>query len=165
MKIEDKRVRSTWVPAVRLLENIVPHIPQDYLVGIRKLVLLDDDYHASKSHARGRYVQVQGANTADVEMYLGTFDEIPESLRDNEIFLTYQLAVILTHELFHHSVRGLHKSRRPSRKTEETKAKKWSLKKSEEILHTLFPPDQFKAEYERITGIHKKEILARPHSL
>ena len=156
MTIDDKRQVSKWVPAVALLRPILSFIPQEYTKGIRKIILLDSDCHQSQSTARGRYVAIDRTNFADVEIYLQTFETIPGRLRENKVFLTYQLAVILMHELYHHSVRGLRIRRKRKDKQEEAKAENWSLRRAEDVLHKIYPPDQFKAEYEKITEIHRQ---------
>jgi hypothetical protein len=71
MKIEDKRERSSWVPAVQILEQIISPIPKDQLVGIRRIVLLDRDYHKSGG-AAGCYVAIPRTRTADIEMHAST---------------------------------------------------------------------------------------------
>lgn len=44
MNILDKRKTSSWVPAVEILEQIVPLFRKEHFYGARNIVLLDEDY-------------------------------------------------------------------------------------------------------------------------
>lgn len=99
MKIEDKRERSSWVPAVQILEQII--------------------------------------------MYLENY----------RIFLTFTLALTLTHEIYHHLVRGQRRFRKPTDKLEETKAAQWSQQQSKAILLKLFPPDRCRNEIDEFSRL------------
>lgn len=152
MKVEDKRERSSWVPAVQILEQIISLIPKDQLVGIRNIVLLDRDYHKSGG-AAGRYVAIPRTRTVDIEMYLENYCTLPPVLQSNRIFLTFTLALTLTHEIYHHLVRGERRFRKPTDKLEETKAAQWSQQQSKAILLKLFPKDRCRNEIDEFSRL------------
>ena len=49
MKIEDKRSTTSWVPAVEILNEAIPLFGKQNFAGIRKVVLLDRDYHPGEA--------------------------------------------------------------------------------------------------------------------
>ncbi len=142
---------------MELLDKIIPHVSPEDSRGVRQIVLCDDDYHEHKggSRVRGRYLQVKGTNLADVEIYLGTFSTIPEPLKHEPIFLTYQLAIILMHELYHHSIQNQHRRKQPSFRKEEDDATHWAETQATTILYKIFPLSDFKSDHERISNLNK----------
>ena len=90
MKIDDKRCTSSWVPAVEILNEVIPFFREQNFAGIRRIVLLDQDYHKG-SKALGRYCAVAGTNRADVELYFEWYNELPEELRESKLYLTYMI--------------------------------------------------------------------------
>lgn len=45
MKIVDNRDTTSWVPAVDILNQVIPHLERQHFTGIRSVVLLDNDYN------------------------------------------------------------------------------------------------------------------------
>ena len=144
MKIEDRRVNPSWVPAVQVLKEVIPLFKQEHFAGIRKIVLLDDDYHAKRgvSKAAGRYCPIQGTRAADVEIYLGHLSTLPEELKGNRMLLTYLITETLMHEIYHHLVRGQRKLRRPSFKEEQRRAEQWAFSAVVHVFRQLFPGEE-----------------------
>jgi hypothetical protein len=67
MQIKDKRSATSWVPAVDILNQVLPLFREQNFAGIRRVVLLDQDYHKGPE-GLGRYCQIDGTKQADVEM-------------------------------------------------------------------------------------------------
>jgi len=124
MNIDDKRSTTSWVPAVDILNEALPHFRKQNFAGIRRVVLLDQDYHKGPE-ALGRYCPVKGTKQADVELYFEWYDELPEKVRSSRLYLTYMIIQTLMHEVYHHIVRGQHRLRQPKFKTEQAKASQW----------------------------------------
>ena len=145
MKIEDHRQSSKWVPAEQILNDIIPQLDSKVLVGIRKIVLLDKDYHGGPE-AAGRYCPVQGTRSADIELYLDHFSRFPDQLKNDYDYQRFCLASTFCHELYHHSVRGRRIIRRPKKKAEEAKASAWS----DNTLNGLFKKWYTEEDYGRL---------------
>ena len=157
IKIEDKRGNSEADGIVDSLNNVISHITPEYMNGVRRIVLLDRDYHQSNSTVRGRYVQLGSSKRADIEIYVETLlAPLSESLKNEEIFIAYQLAVIVMHELYHHSIRGLNIRRYPKKNAEEKQANSWAIEESTKLLHEMFPAKKFMLDYERITRARRE---------
>jgi hypothetical protein len=146
--IEDCRTRTPAVPAIEVLQRIVPLIPADYLRGIRKIVLLDRDYRGMK--AGGRYVAVRGTWSADVELFLDSYSSLPETLRTSRLYVTFYLGWGLLHEIYHHRVRRAKGRRKPTDRLEDERADRWAHQQAHRILESLFPRAQHHEEYELI---------------
>lgn len=158
MKIEDRRVTSSWVPAVQVLEEVIPLFRQEHFVGIRRIVLLDDDYHANRRVARaaGRYCPIQGTKAADVEIYLGHLSTLPEEVKTKRMLLTYLITKTLMHEIYHHLISGQQKLRKPSFKEEQKAADRWAFSAVAHVFRQLFPGEEADAEWKRIDQILKQ---------
>ncbi len=156
MKIDDRRVTSSWVPAAQVLEQIIPLMRQEHFAGIRSIVLLDNDYHANRQVARasGRYCPMQGTRAADIEMYFGHFSSLPEEVKTNRMVLTYFITETLMHEVYHHVVRGQQKLRRPSFKEEQKAAGRWAFAAICHVARQLFPGQE--AEWNRLEQFFKQ---------
>ena len=121
MKIKDKRSTTSWVPAVEILNEVLPHFRKQNFAGIRRVVLLDQDYHKGPK-GLGRYCQIDGTKQADLEMYFDWYDGLPQEVRTSKLYLTYMIVSTLMHEVYHHIIRGQHRLRQPKFKTEQDKA-------------------------------------------
>jgi hypothetical protein len=152
-RIEDNLIEHTELPAREILDAILTRIPSTWVVGIRKIALLDHEYQprADGKGAVARYVPVAGTKMADVEIYVGNCLQIvPPSLRASCLFWTWVFAGRLLHELFHHVVRGRQRVRRPTARAEERQADRWADRETTRVLWELFPVDLHRNEYERI---------------
>jgi hypothetical protein len=141
MRIVDKRELSRSIPAPEVFSSIVKEIPAKLTKGIRELVLLDRDYHVHNG-ALARYIEIEGTHAADIEVYVGDILEYPETLQQNEFFLTWQFSLILMHEVYHHMVRGLHERKKPTDKREERDADQWAKTEATRIFQAIFPPSR-----------------------
>jgi hypothetical protein len=151
MEIEDLRKDSSWMPAVSILEEFIPKLDPAYFAGIKKLILLDNDYHKDKKvTAAARYVPIPGTNFASIEFYLGHFSSLPEEAKQSRMYLTWCLLCSLAHELYHHRVRGQRKIRRPKFKQEQKNADKWALNTINPIFANVYPKDLYEKEWNLI---------------
>ena len=155
MKIEDKRNTSKWVPADKILAEIIPHLLPKWTRGIRRIVLLDRDYRRH-NEAAGRYCLIKGTNQADIELFCEYFEEFPKDLKNDYPYQTYRLTCTLCHELYHHFVNGQRITKKPNQKTEEKKAASWSDKATRYIMSKLYTKDEFESHRDRINGIIEK---------
>jgi hypothetical protein len=124
IEIENQRGESSWVPAIEILREAIPHISDKNSPGIRKIVLLDKDYHGNR-RAGARYVPIKGTNRADIEMYLNHYNDMPDKLKSNRIFIGFALLSTLFHELYHHIVRFHKKKDQPNFNMEQRRADNW----------------------------------------
>ena len=161
MTIEDKREKCSVVPAVEILGQIVPSVPKNYLTGIRKILLLDEDYHG-QGGALARYVAIQGTKAANIELYFDHYATAPEALQSNRIFLTLFLATALMHEIYHHLVRAQRRFRKPTNKLEEERAAQWSEEKAMKILLQIFPPDRYQEEFNQFKRMRDEIMKSNP---
>jgi hypothetical protein len=83
VRIRDERRRTAWMPVREILEQVIPLLPVEHLVGVRRLVLLDEDYRRRKERAVGRYVPIRGTHAADIELYFDGYETLPLELREN----------------------------------------------------------------------------------
>ena len=69
MKIEDQRKETSWVPVISILQEFQPKLDQKYFIGIKKIILLDEDYHINGifSKAYGRYLKIPRTKFANIE--------------------------------------------------------------------------------------------------
>jgi hypothetical protein len=141
MRIVDKREQSRDIPAPEIFSSIIQEIPSNLKRGIKELVLLDRDYH-EHGGALARYIEVEGTHAAEIEVYVGDFLEYPETLQQDEFFLTWNFSLILMHEVYHHMVRGLHERKKPSDKHEELEADQWAKTEATKIFRAIFPPSR-----------------------
>jgi len=151
MEIEDLRKDSCWMPAVSILDEFIPKLDPTYLAGIRKLILLDNDYHKDKKvTAAARYVPIRGTKFASVELYLGHFSTLPEEAKQSRMYLTWRLLCSLAHELYHHRVRGQRKIRQPNFRQEQKNADEWAVKTINPILAAVYPKNLYEKEWNLI---------------
>ncbi len=55
------------MPAIEIFEEFIPKLDPIFFAGIRKLILLDNDYHKDKKvTAAARYVPIQGTKSANI---------------------------------------------------------------------------------------------------
>jgi len=161
MKIKDKRETSSWLPAVPILEAIVPLIKKEYLVGIDSVVLLDRDYHGDRrTRVAGRYLEGPEKRTACIELYLDHLSELPLEARNSRMYLTYLMSRYLMHELYHH-VMAQGKKRKLKHKQEEKAADKWSLREVGCFFEKLFPANLYEEEWNRIQKAIEERIRKR----
>jgi hypothetical protein len=151
MEIEDLRKDSSWMPAVSILEEFIPKLNPTYFAGIKKVILLDKDYHKDKKvTAAARYVPIRGTNFAIIEFYLGHFSTLPEEAKQSRMYLTWRLLCSLAHELYHHRVRGQKKIRRPKFTQEQKNADEWAVKIVNPIFAAVYPKELYEEEWKFI---------------
>ena len=128
------------MPAIEIFEEFIPKLDPIFFAGIRKLILLDNDYHKDKKvTAAARYVPIQGTKSADIEFYLGHFSNLPEEAKQSLMYLAWRLLCSLGHELYHHRIRGQKKIRRPKFKQEQKNADEWGVKTISPIFAAVYP--------------------------
>ena len=151
MEIEDLRKDSSGLSVVSILEEFIPKLDPTYFVGIKKVILLDNDYHKDKKvTAAARYVPIRGTKFASIEFYLAHLSTLPEEAKHSRMYLTWRLLFILAHELYHHRVGGQKKIRRPKFKQEQKNADKWALKTISPIFAAAYPKDLYEKEWNLI---------------
>ncbi len=162
VKIDDRRVTTSWIPVVQILEEVIPLFKKEHLAGIRSIILLDDDYRAGRHvpAAAGRYCQIQRSRAGDIEIFLAHLSTLPGELQTNRMLLTYLMTETLAHEVYHHLVRGQQKLRRPSYKEEQKAADRWAFAAVRQVFHRLFPGQE--AEWSRIDRILKQAPAPSP---
>jgi hypothetical protein len=155
--IEDlRRGEFASIPAKEILEQIVPLLRNDLLVGVRKIILLDHDYWG-KRPAMARYVPVRGTKLADIEIYFDRFKKVPKSLHTHRMYVAYTLTRSLGHEVYHHYVSGQRRVRKPKFKREQQIADDWGKQTAEYILPRLFPGEESAQEWKRVQEIWAQE--------
>lgn len=160
MRIEDKRSTTSWVPAVEILDAAIPHFRKQNFASIRKVVLLDQDYHKGPQ-AIGRYCAINGSKLADVELYFKWYENLPHEARQSKLYLTFMIVSTLMHEIYHHVIRGQHRLRQPDFKTEQQRADRWGDGAAGHVVNKLYPRDQYEPEWKRIQRI-LREAQASP---
>ena len=151
MEIQDLRQSSSWVAAVSILEEFIPKFDPSHFIGIKKIVLLDNDYRNEKKEpAAARYVQIKGTNFANIEIFLDRYSELPEEAKKSRMFLTWYLLKSVAHELYHHRIRGQKKIRRPNEKKEQRDADQWAEKTLGPIFVAVYPKNPHQKEWELI---------------
>jgi hypothetical protein len=150
MEIEDLRRASSWMPAVSILEEFIPRLDATYFAGIKKIILLDKDYHKDKKVTAARYIPIRGTKFASIEFYLGQFSTLPEEAKQSRMYLTWQLLFFLVHELYHHRVRGQKIIRRPKFKQEQNDADQWAVKIVTPIFVAVYPNELYEGEWKLI---------------
>ncbi len=154
MKIDDKRIDTSWVPAVSILKEFIPKFNKKYFSGIDKIILVDEDYHVSDcfGKAYGRYIRLKGAKSAHIELYFDRFNNLPEDVKESRIYLSYYILRTLLHELYHHKL--CHKKiRKPKFEKEQKRADKWAESVLDPIFSESFPKKKYDGELDEI---HRK---------
>ena len=160
--IVDQREISAWVPAVETLNRVLPLFKPRCLAGIRRILLLDHDYHRDKKHtARARYVPVKGTSMADIEIYLARWcSDLPQEAKDSPRYWLFELAWTVAHELYHHEVRAK-RNRRPPFEQEQAGADRWGEQAANHIYHRLEDHKAHLDEWARIReGFKRQKGLA-----
>ncbi len=152
IRIEDKRSKTAAVPAIEVIRKVLAHMAPKHLSGIRRIVLLDEDYHSGEE-GLGRYLPVEGSRHADIEIYFDYLCSLPTEAKYSEMYLVFLLADILAHEVYHHMVRGQHRLRKASDKAEQRAASRWAEKEAGRIFNRLFSREQHGEEWRRIRNI------------
>jgi len=152
MKIEDKRSDTLWVPATSILEEFIPKVDRTFFIGIKNIILLDEDFRANSilDKANGRYIQISGTNLANIELYFDRFTNLPDEAKRSRLYLVHTILSTLLHELYHHQVRGLKKKRKPRLKKEQSDANIWARKILEPIILENSQGEKNKAEWDLI---------------
>lgn len=161
MRIEDLRDKTSWVPAISILEEFQPKFDQKYFVGIKKIILMDDDYHTNDIFikAYGRYIKIPRTKYANIELYFDRFTNLPDEAKQSRLYLSYYILQALLHELYHHRIRGQKKIRKPKFKNEQDSADKWAHKVLTPIYREVYPAEKYKDEWDEI---HRK-VKAHEH--
>jgi len=155
--IEDlRRGAFASIPAKEILEQIVPLLRKDLLVGVRKIILVDNDYW-KKRPAMARYIPVRGTKLADIEIYFDRITKVPKSLQFHRMYVTYTLTRSLAHEIYHHYVNGQRRVRKPKSKREEQTADDWGKQTAGYILTKLFPGEEYSQEWKRVQEVWEQE--------
>lgn len=151
MEFQDLRSNSSWLPAISILEEFIPKLDPTYFVGIKKIILLDTDYHKDKKvRASARYIPIRGTKFANIELYLGHFSDLPKEAKESRMYLSWNLLLTLGHELYHHRVRGQRRIRRPKFKQEQKNADEWAVKIIRPIFAAIYPKNPHGKEYDLI---------------
>jgi hypothetical protein len=155
MRIEDQRTETSWVPAISILEKFQPKLDQKHFIGIKKIILLDEDYHTNDifNKACGRYVKVPRTKFANIELYFDRFQHLPDAAKQNRQYLSFYILHTLLHELYHHRIRGQKKVRKPKFETEQKKANEWADSTLFPIFSECFPKERYENEWNEI---HRK---------
>ena len=151
MEIIDLR-KSNYldIDGVTILKNILNQIPNEYIIGVQKISLLDTDYEKIK--AIGKWRRNYNSKYIQIEIMFDTFDKFSRNILEDEITIYLELGRILLHELYHNYQKTRNK-RILKQKVEEFNANEWALKKMIDILNRLFPSTSllnWKRKYENI---------------
>lgn len=149
MEIVNKLDKSKCIPVVDILNRIIPLFRSENFVGIRRIVLLDKNYH-DQTHARGLYMPIPNTRKADIELYFDYLSKYPPSVVKEEIFLAYVLTETLAHEMYHHIVRGQRRIRKHSDEQEEIDATKWAQGAIRHVFERLYPREHFEDKWNHI---------------
>lgn len=155
IKIEDQRTSSSWFPAQEVLERVLTHLDAAVSNGIRSIVLLDSDYHGSRT-ALARYVPISGSNRADIEIYCDRLSEFPEALKLNRIATGMYVLSILCHELYHHRVRFHKSADQPVFDMEQRRADNWGVRQSLKLIGKIYPREDHVDEYNELLAYWKE---------
>ena len=128
---------------------------------MRTVALFDRDHRGKK--AAGRYLALKGTRVADIELFLGNYASLPETLRTSRIYGTFYLGWSLMHEIYHHRVRGQKQLRKPTDRLEDQRADRWAHDHAHRITETIFPREQHQEEYARIKKT-REEMTRTPGS-
>ncbi len=152
MKIEDQRKETSWVPAISILEEFQPKFDQKYFVGIKKIILLDEDYHTNDvfSKAYARYLKIPRTKFANIELYFNRFQNLADEAKQSRQYLSFYILHSLVHELYHHRIRGQKKIRKPKFKKEQNKANEWADSILFPIFREYFPKEKYEDEWNEI---------------
>jgi hypothetical protein len=142
MEIVDRRTFSSAVPAVKILNKIIPLIGDRHLRKTRNIVLIDWAYR--RSNPLTRYNKITGTGKGDIEIYIATMvSRMSNGLKSNQILWTILLTQGIMQEIYHHSLRGNRLLRRLIRKNGEDMSGDWAAVKAREIVEKLYPPDEY----------------------
>ena len=148
-RIEDQRKRHLWIPAVDILEAIIPLFRAEHFAGICCILLLDENCDSGESGG-ARYMPLKKTNTADIHMYFSDLDDLPDVARQSRMYLTYRLTLALMHEVYHHKVRSQKKLKRPKRALEEKRANKWAQEAVTHVFTNLYPRETHEEEWKAV---------------
>ncbi|HZA53218.1 MAG TPA: hypothetical protein VE616_03125 [Candidatus Udaeobacter sp.] len=144
------------IPAKEILDQIIPLLRTEIFRGVRKIVLLDQDYWG-KRPAMARYIPVRGTKLADIEIYFDRFTKVPKPLQTHRMYVAYTLTRSLGHEIYHHYVNGQRRIRKPKAKREEQTADDWGKQMAGYILTKLFPGEEYTQEWKRVQEVWAQE--------
>ena len=132
------------------LDKILPLLPRKTLVGIRTIVLLDDDYRREgKGRTLGRYVPVSGTKLADIELYFASYNHVPEEAKTSPRYWLFTITTVLAHELYHHEIR-FRRKHLPAFRREQAAADRWGTRLANQVYHGLPDCEAHWEEWDRI---------------
>ncbi len=159
VKFEDNRENSKWVPAIPILEEFIPKINQKHFIGIKKIVLLDNDYHKdNETKAFARYIPINGTKHANIEFYLDSLSDLPDEAKKSLMYIAWRILRALAHEVYHHRIRGQKIVRRPKFKKEQKDADSWAAKLIKPIFLESYPAEKYSKEWDHIEQIIREHL-------
>ncbi len=148
--VDDQRVHTRTIPAVKVIERALPAFPARIVQGVRKIVLADSDPYATKIDrgAFARYLPPRDSLQAQIQIYFHSLKTTPDDLTHSRPYLTWVLVNAIGHELFHHElIAG--KRRRPKFSIEQAAADSRGEQLAALVVRRLFNPLRLDIEWDR----------------
>lgn len=117
----------------RSLRNLLKVVPQDQLLGLGSIILVDQITHKSSRKSEGLYWHKRGHELAKIEIAISTlYKGMPRPVFYLPFITKFMLANVLFHEVGHHYQQQVHGV---TKKTEESFASKYR----KQMLKRAFP--------------------------
>ncbi len=101
--IKNNYVGKLPINIEKRLRKLLKGVPNDYLVGLKMIIVLNTIAHRNNKNANGLYIPGSKTEPPRIEIALDTlFDNFPKYFMLMPFFVNYFIAEVLYHEVGHH---------------------------------------------------------------
>ncbi|MFA4828190.1 MAG: hypothetical protein WC855_04550 [Thermodesulfovibrionales bacterium] len=133
MKIRIEKKYQVRIPIniERLVRKLLVKVPEDHLVGLGSIILVDQVTHKRDKKSEGLYWQRKGQELAKIEIGVNTiYRGMPRFIFYLPFIAKFMLATVLYHEIGHHSQYSTHGITKEEEENFAEKYRKEMLKKA-----------------------------------
>ncbi len=122
---------TLWFPFEKLISKLLIKVPQEHLVGLDSITLVDHLTYKKNQKAGGLYWPRKGREPARIELAVGTiYSGVPRFVFFLPFVAKFMLAAVLYHEIGHHCQYFTHCVKKKTEQNFADKYKKRMLKKT-----------------------------------
>ena len=137
--IDDRRESEAnkKLPGAEALATVVEKVPAEMLLGVRRIVLYDDDAAVRKEKKLARHRPITGTNQAELDIYYDRLRSHKLKGKTVDNYALGELTTLLFECLHAHQTVTRRVSRQLSAKEERRRAETFARTKTMEVLGTL----------------------------
>jgi hypothetical protein len=154
LHIEDLRDEEAnkKLPGPDELGKVTEKMPGDMLLGVRRIVLFDDDSMARKEQTLARHRPIEGRNQAEVDIFYDRLRSHDFKGKDRESYALAELTELIFECLYTHQSVTRHLHRRLGAREERRRAESFARARCQETLAAVLGAEKAAALEPHIAG-------------